>query len=336
MNCKNIPWLLLVPALLLGCGKGSDNTAAQKKPEANKPAEAAKQPAESGKPGAPVPVTTLKPNASPEETVQYISQGLANYQPAVLWNSLPASYQKDASGLVTEFAGKMDKDVWNKSFALAGKSVTVLKTQKKMVIDQLGIFLPPNVDRKQLSENWDAIADILLTIVNSELGNLDELKKGDVEKLLSGSGAKLLKQTEVFGRLMDQSKTKPGQKIPTTIPEAAKAVKVTVLKKDDKQATLKVETEGRKETEELVLVNVEGKWVPKEMADGWSKAMEGARNGLSQIRPETVSQYKPVILKGIDAIDKKLDVLAAAKTSEEFQKGIEGLMQTVTELSKTK
>lgn len=331
--------LAVVSLIVAGCGKKADepkkNTAPRppvtadtgKTPDPKAPGDVAKTPdtkTPDKTPDTKVPdktPDTKAPVASggPDQTIREITQGLAAYKPVVVWQAMPPSYQKDVKSLIADFAGKMDKELWNKGFAVAGKAVGVLKSQKELIIGQIVANLPPLVSKEQLSNNWDAIVNILNTIVTSEISNLDELKKANVEAWLNGTVSKLMKDIDAIAK-----KEVKNEDFVTT----AKSVKATVVKMEGDKATVKIEAD-RKPAEEKEFVKVEGKWVPKEVADGWQKSMKDAREALAQIKTEEISKNKAQVLEMMNLAEKKLDELAKAKTPEEFQKVVGEIMKLV-------
>ena len=56
----------------------------------------------------------------PESLITTPIQALEDNNPSLLWDMLPASYQKDLNGLVQSFAKEMDAELWDAAFDLAG------------------------------------------------------------------------------------------------------------------------------------------------------------------------------------------------------------------------
>lgn len=337
--------LTVLSLIIAGCAKPADDKKKSTPTADTKTADAGKtKTADAGKtpdtktpdvaktpdtktPDTKTPDVTKAPASKdgPDKAVLDVMNAIADGKPIVLWQSLPASYQKDIQGLISEFAGKMDKDLWNKGFAVARKAIDVLKKQKDLIIAQLTPFIPPTINKDKLSQNWDGMVDLLSTIVNSELSNLDDLKKANVEGWLNGTVAKVMKQSQALGQVIDPAQFAPGTASFTELPALAKKTKVTVLNMEGDKATLKIENEDPKfkKAEEAVFVKVEGKWIPKEMADNWAKGLADAKKNLEQIKPEEISKMKPQVMAMMDMAEQKLDALAKAKNAEEFQKVVE-------------
>lgn len=340
--------LTVLSLIIAGCAKPADDkkkstpTADTKTADAGKAKDTAKAPdtktpdtkTPDKTPDTKTPDVTKTPDTpkapvskdGPDKAVLDVVNGIADGKPIVLWDSLPASYQKDIKGLISDFAGKMDKDLWNKGFAVARKAVDVLKKQKELIIAQLAPFIPPTINKDKLSQNWDGMVDVLGTIVNSELSNLDDLKKANVEGWLNGTVAKVMKQSQALGQVIDPAQFVPGAASITELPALAKKTKVTIVKMEGDKATLKIENEDPKfkdKPEEAAFVKVEGKWIPKDMADNWAKGLADAKKGLDQIKQEEISKMKPQVMAMMDMAEQKLDALAKAKNAEEFQKIIQ-------------
>lgn len=123
---------------------------------------------------------------TPDKVVETVIQGLSKNEPQILWNVMPESYQKNVHELLSDFAAKMDKDIWNKTFQLIRKIITILETKKDLILTGDMVNKAP-VDIKQISENWGSFVSILEIIVKSELGDLEKIRKLDIEKFLAGT-----------------------------------------------------------------------------------------------------------------------------------------------------
>lgn len=243
-------------------------------------------------------------------------------EPQAIWKALPESYQKDVQGLVSAFAEKMNAQVYDDGFRLAGKLVKVLETKKDFVLGHPQV--QGVVKAEDVSKGWDPAVRSLATLMASDIGTVEGLKKLDVEKFLAGPIAAvmedLLKAAEVAAAQMP-SKGAPNLADMRT---QLRASKVTVEKVEGDQATVRIEIPGEKpEVEEMV--KVEGKWIPKKLADAWPAAMVQAKAAVAgmKIEPAMVVQFNG--LKGV--VDPVLDGLLAAKTQEEFNGHIDSVMK---------
>jgi hypothetical protein len=254
-----------------------------------------------------------------DQAVKDVVTGLADGKPVVLWQALPSSYQKDVKSLIGDLANKLDVEVYNKAFAVSRKGVKLLKDKKDFILaSDATADIPQTVNKKQLTEVYDALVGILDTFVTSDLGKLDELKKADVEKFLAVTAPKLGGQFSTIVNFAETVNPKdPNFKKFHDGVANMKNIKVTVVKAAATETTLKIDLPGETEKKEVVFVKVEGKWVPKELADTWADDMKKAKAALEQI-PPIKEEIKKEVLGFLDMADKKIDELANTKTQKDF------------------
>src|SRR6185436_14057880 len=66
-------------------------------------------------------------------------------------------------------------------------------------------------------------------------------------------------------------------------------------------------------------VRVEGKWIPKSLADSWIENMGQYRASLVRIDSDNLAPIKPRVMTLLSSVDALLDQLAAAKDAKQFQ-----------------
>jgi len=310
----------LLALALAGCGP-SETPAAPKgadaaKPGAGQPAAAAvtptPKPAE--KPAAAAPAAD-----SPEAAFKAVMKGMADGKPEVIWGALPKSYQKELQDdVVRAFAGKMDAEVYGKGVAVLKKTAALLKDKKDLLLPMVAqnpMVQMAQVDAEKLKGNWDKIVGFLDTLLASEIGDLERLKKADINSFLQVTGGKLMKQAADLSAVSKEDPYKD-------IQSKAAGSKIEVVKVEGDKATVKITAPGEPEkTEEMV--RVEGKWLPKEMVDGWK---EGVTDLKAKIAGLDLAAQKPQIMGGLAMAETTIDQLAKAKDAEEFMKIIGQVM----------
>ena len=85
-------------------------------------------------------------------------------------------------------------------------------------------------------------------------------------------------------------------------------------------------TEG--ENSELEVMKVEGKWIPKEMAEGWKEGMNDAKLEL-QGGIDIPIEDKRQALATVNALRKSLNSVKKAKTPQQFQLAMMGAFMSV-------
>lgn len=253
------------------------------------------------------------PSKTAEEVVNEAAQGLASHQPRVLWDALPKSYRTDVEDIVHELARKMDKDLWNKGFALADKVVLVLKTKKELLLSLKMLNNSP-VNTAQLSGNWDAVVGIAEIIAKSELADLEKLKHLDMGNFLSGTGAEFMKRLDALSRLENEENA-------AVVSRQLKSVKTTVLQSEKDTARVKIEIPGEASWE-IPFVKVEGKWVPKSMADQWKVEIDRAKKSIAEWSTSLTAEEKHRTLGIMTSIDGILDQMLAAKNPQDLESAL--------------
>src|SRR5262249_31747576 len=150
----------------------------------------------------------------------------------------------------------MDPEIWNNGVAAARKLARVLKEKQQ--------FLRPREQAAALERpatDWGQVADVLETLLASDLADLEKLKKADAGKLLADTGGQLLAQARAF------SKLGPRDFFGQNLDQLAN-LRVTPVQSSADKATLKFEAPDQ-DPALYEFVRVEGKWIPKNLAENW-------------------------------------------------------------------
>jgi uncharacterized protein YydD (DUF2326 family) len=247
---------------------------------------------------------------SPDGTITYVAQQVADGNAGVVWDAMPATWQTDVNDLTHEFANKMDAELWNKVFAVAQKAVTVLQDKKDLILST-SMMDSAGENKDDIVANWDTVTTALSTLVNSEISDIENLKTMDWGAFADGSGGQLVKQMMVLS-----ASQKDGDEINPE--EALRSISAEVLENDGQVAKLKVTMEGE-EPEEIEMAKVEGRWVPKDMADEWDEKIAEAREGLANMSEEEMQQQKMQVMMGLGMAEAMIDQVAMAETPEQLE-----------------
>ena len=272
---------------------------------------------------APAPAAA----GTPEATVQAIKQGVEAGNLRVVWDAMPASYQKDVNDVVHAFAENMDTELWTKGTTILKKATQVLKTKKKFILAHPALD-NPLVPKDQLEGNWDNLVGVLEAVLASELADLSKLKTIDLGAFLDGSGKKIVEKIMVLAKAAEASKL-PVQDFPGLPVDAVAGLvdtKITACKVDGDKATLSTERDGKVEQHEAV--RIEGKWLPKAMVDEWSTSITKAKEALTKEMKPALEKNKFAVLMPMGIIEGVLDQLLAADTQEKFNQVVEEVMKT--------
>ncbi len=268
---------------------------------------------------------------TPDGSIRTVVVGLEQGNLRVAWDALPPSYQSDVNDLVHTFAENMDVQLWNAGTGILKKAVQILKEKKEFILAHPKLQETP-VDPKIVSENWDTVVALLDSIVNSELTDLEKLKTLDVGAFLSGTGKTIADRIMAIAAIMkDQDfgmADFPGVEVDPSDLASLKDAKITMLNVDGDTATVRIEKEGG-ESEDVQMVRVEGKWLPKEMVDGWAAGIAEAKTALTTEMGPQLKQNKQMVLFPMNAVGAILDKILATQTQEEFNQVIEDTLKNL-------
>ncbi len=202
-----------------------------------------------------------------------------------VYSLLPKSYQKDVSTVVSTLGKTMDDDVWSQGQAIVG------------ALADIGVSKPQIVAQMMAKEDSAAIPtpEVIASVAKTAKAvkalsgklTLDMLKTGDISKIISmpeftemGSLSKAVDDERSGGSIVGAKQMEGGS--------------VNISFKDKKGVI-----------EETEMVQVEGAWVPKEMADGWKEGVSEAMKTISQLKLDPAKKQQmmgmlPMVKMGID------------------------------------
>jgi len=255
--------------------------------------------------------------STPDGTVMYVSQQLANGHPEILWEALPAGYQGDVTSLTHDFATKMDAEVWNRSFAVMAKAVNLMKDKKELFF-QTRLFDMAGDRKDEIAGNWDTATTFLDTLLKSDVSKLERLQTINWKQFLSTTGAQLMQV------MKDASATTEKDSYKNDFLAKLQGFKVEVKTSEGDTATI-VLTAPDEEPKEIVLTRIEGRWVPKELSEDWKEKVTEARAKVDSLTPETMAQQKMQFMMFLGMAEGMIDQLAQAQTPEQLEQMLGGI-----------
>ncbi|MGC4001722.1 MAG: hypothetical protein QM811_00590 [Pirellulales bacterium] len=248
--------------------------------------------------------------ATADGTVKTIAASVADGKFEVLWQALPASYQKDVEKILDEFSENMDEDVWNKGSKLAEKVSKVLTTKQDFIVANPIIGQVVAQGKMKPEDLKVVLTEVggLLGDLQSHAKTLDDVGDLDIEEVLATLGTRAKTFDVLAEKLAPSPDLQKGMK-------ALKDVKVKLVSSTSDTAVLDVtDPEGKVKTEEYV--NVEGKWLPKKMSEEWKKSMADALKKVEAL--DISAEDKQKALLGAGMVEGIVDSILNAKTQQEF------------------
>ncbi|NQZ59685.1 MAG: hypothetical protein HRT88_19715 [Lentisphaeraceae bacterium] len=252
-----------------------------------------------------------------EVAIADLTQG----NPEILWQGLPASYQKDVKDSIIAYTANTDKALHDKVFSVTDKLANVLSKQKPFII----AFMKEKgkdqkkVDLTEIEKNWNDVVGIVKAFSSSDLSSIEKLKALDPQNFLATTGKTILSNIITLQKSVKES-SKPGQSFTDIAKTTVKEVETTA-----DAAKIEFTNPVSKEVEVVDFVKVEGKWLPKDMVDGWKKQITELQAKLKK-GSEMTAKDKMKFTMVLGSVDGVLDNFLAAKNQDEFDAAIKSTM----------
>jgi hypothetical protein len=265
------------------------------------------------------PVQVALP-ATPDGTIKAVGTAIGEGKFEVVWQALPASYQADLKKLLVEFSKKMDADLWSQGNKVLGKVSKLLTDKSDYIVgttfisQQLQAKSVKPEDAKQYITGFGGI----LTEIQTSTATLPDVEKLDVEKLLANLGPRAKELNDISARL---GVVAPGQNMTDLLKVDAKLISSA----SDTASVEVTKPDATKETVELV--RVEGKWVPKAMADQWASKIDEAQKAIEAMQIKPQEKQQAIMYTGM--ANGMLDGFLNAKTQQEFDASIAALLPLI-------
>ena len=256
-----------------------------------------------------------RPSVKADVAVREVVAGMQARRPEAIWNFLPPSYGQDVNKLVREFAGRMDPELWNRTFATLRRATNVLHAKKEFILEHPRVQSAEQIDVEELEAAWDGLVGLVETLATSEISDLENLKRFDGGTFFAQTGGRLMQQIAAVSALTPDDDFAAGL-------EELGEVKATLVSEsaDGRSAVVRLESpDPEDEPRDVEFVLVEGKWIPRDLADAWDATIADYRTDmLERTAPESVQQTRDQVLPLLVAIDGTLKDLERAKTQDEF------------------
>ncbi len=259
---------------------------------------------------------------SPEAAMRALLDGWGANNPEALWDALPPSYQRDINDLVQTMARRLHPEAWQWFLKVARKGsivfekhaagLTQVSTDSGAAGDGPDVAnVEMNADVKFTADGCTMLASFLTAIGDSGADTLERLQTADVGRLLQGKGRPLVGQ---FRKLLQGSledKVFVAGFIPAVDPSEIRVVlksasgdyaTVELVYGEEKMAASKADEpednaafkllKGLVETLvpddsrlTVALVRVEGKWIPRWLANRWMLTVSSLQSALLEAMP---------------------------------------------------
>jgi len=258
---------------------------------------------------------------SPPDAIQVVVEGLSDAQPQVLWMALPPSYQADIRGLISTFCDNMDQEIYDQTFRIMSKSVKVLNEKKEYIFNS-PIALSVPLLESSMGPNWEETVGLLNTVAESDLSSLDSLRQMEPGAFLASTGHEVMRGLENLRAGNPRySNQNPWEKALQTLEEA----QIQFVTTNGNRGYLTFNSAATNATKEVKLTQVEGRWIPTDMAASWQERMAEAKERMAGLSGPEFENAKPMLSLALATLEGAMDSLLKAGSQQDFDTTLAGL-----------
>lgn len=277
---------------------------------------------------------------TPDGTIKYVLNGLADNKPEVLWEALPAKHQKLIHDEIKKAGANVDAEIQTKTITVLKKATGVLKNKETVIketLQAMGALEGLDKDGKYFYDNWGGVVSLLEIVVNSKAMTPKWLKDPDIGAALKEDGGKLMSSPALGKFINRQLKEDADPEAPKDLVQMRswiKGIKVELVESTETTATVKMSSADFeiKDGDAIEMVKVEERWLPKEMAEGLDQ-LEQIIPMLQQNIPmgqvgasQMTDPQKTQLLGVLNTVDKALDTINSAADSNELMAAVGQMM----------
>jgi len=238
----------------------------------------------------------------------------------VLWDAMPASKQKDIEKIIAAFAGRLDPKSFDTLKKLRSTALEIARKQQKFVIDS-SVFQVPSDVKPSLNGAYPYMVDMVDALITEKLLDPKRLQAGNMRSLIDDWNKELNSSTEKLATILPEGD--PGR---AALLESK--IDYTLESNSSDAATVKLQSPagptGPAQGMVLELVRSEGRWIPKQMVDGWETSVGQTLAISNTINGGQVHQQ---LQTSLIILNPLLQVLKNAKTQAEFDKALTDITQ---------
>jgi hypothetical protein len=237
----------------------------------------------------------------------------------VLWDAMPAGKQKQIEDLIASFARKLDSRTFDMVRKTRNTIFEIARKQQQFIINSSVLAIPSD-QKSKLEKSYPALIGVLENYVPKEFFDGKRLQQGALRDLLN------VWSTHLNASAQELAKTLPeGDPIRVQVMDySGVPYAVDATSNNEAKLTMKIPApNGSVQDVTMELVQSDGRWLPKDMVNGWDMAMSQANATVATLKGEEVHQMVSTALLFANA---PLQGLKNAKSQEEFDKVLKDLM----------
>lgn len=208
-----------------------------------------------------------------QQQVERLLHATRELDAVAFWDWLPSSYQDDVEGLAHDLAARIDGKTYDRAARLLHRFATVALDKQQYVFGNRTVtqtMRSKGASAHGAEDAYAAFCRLLQHLAGGELGSVEGLRQFDGRTFAASSGKALLETVFALARAQGKNPI-----------EGLAAMRVRTLGEHDGEVRIEVTAPDR-DAEVTTFVQVEGRWLPVQMARGWQK-------GLGELRAKVAA-----------------------------------------------
>jgi hypothetical protein len=289
-----------------------------------------KPPAAAAPPAAPV---TTSPGTTPSldnlDAKKFIDTVMAEIKksnPVILWDALPSKKQKDVEDLVVSFSKQIDPKTFDIIRKTKNLVFEIAKKQQQFILNSAVLGIPAD-QKSKIDGSYPAILALFENYVPNDFLDSSRLQQGNLRELVQSWSSKLNASTQELAKTLPE-----GDPIRAQLMDFS-GIPYAIESATSSEAKIKIKLPsptGAPQDFPIVLVPIDGRWLPKEMVAGWDTFISQARAAIGMIKADQMHQ---TVSGALIFANAPLQNLKNAKTQEEFDKVLTQLRDTFANMA---
>lgn len=253
-----------------------------------------------------------------QQQVEMLVRATRNGDAVAFWDWLPAGYQQDVEQLARSLADRVDGKTYDRTAKLLHRFAAVALEKQQFVFGNqtVAAMLQHNgADVRGAKDAYAALFRMLQQVAGGELGSVDGLRRFDGRAFMGKSGKALLETVFAFARATGDD-------------PVAGLDQVSVRTLGQKGGEVRIELKGKDRAAEVTtFVQVEGRWVPVEMAQKWQDGVGELREKIAAMPKQgdaKLAAQAGLVLGMIEGVVKQLEDV---ESQQDFDEVVGELMQ---------
>lgn len=224
----------------------------------------------------------------------------------IIWDAIPVSYQGDINSVVHLLAGKVDTEIYNKSFELIRRVIEVANKQENFILNTKfgGKFSTEYI--ANLDVAWSSIISLSKCISSSAIADARGLKSFNGRSFFASTVSSLIENIKDISLLS-------GGKNPFEYSSID-------LLENNNNSTILTLTSPEGSAFRMEFTNIQGRWMPTYITDNWTKAISVIKGKIKAIKPEYISANKSQLISFLSMLESALKQIEIAETQVQFDR----------------